>query len=103
MKVKYIDRHAIKDPFLDRRTKLIPCQKEMVVWWYNNRGLTVGELAKMFNVSRRTIEFTLFPELLEQNKQKLLDRGGASIYYDKEKHKEKTKNHREYKRKILKQ
>lgn len=91
----------IECPFMDRRNKLLPCQKEMIVH-YSNLGYSQRKIAAMFNVSRRLIQFTINPESHKKNIQALKDRGGSKIYYDKNKHKETMKKHRKYKNEILK-
>lgn len=95
------DSIAIKDPFLERRIKLLPCQKEMVIWWRENKGLSQRELARLFKVSRRTIIFVLDPQKLIENKKRREERGGSKQYYDKVKNKEAIKEHRDYKKQIL--
>ena len=92
---------ALKDPFLKRSSKLLPCQKEMVKYWHDN-GTSINQIARDFKVSKRLIQFILFPERHEKNKQHRKDRGGSSIYYDKEKHNQAIKIHRRYKNKVLK-
>lgn len=52
----------ISDPFLDRRVKLLPCQRKMVIWWRENKGLSQRSLANLFGVSRRLITFILDPD-----------------------------------------
>jgi transposase len=91
------DKLAYNCPFLDNRSKLLPCQKEMVVWYKENEGMSQRKLAAKFNVSRRTIQFILDPEKLSKNKQRRAERGGSKAYYDKEKHKQSMKKHRRLK------
>lgn len=87
---------------MDRRTKLLPCQKEMVLH-YHNIGYSQRAVAKMFNVSRRLIIFIIHPERLKKNLEARRDRGGHKAYYDKNKHKNYMKTHRKYKHNLLKQ
>lgn len=96
------DKVNINCPFLDRRTKLLPCQKEMVVY-YHNLGYSQRKIAKMFNVSRRLIIFTIYPERLVKNKEERIQRGGSKIYYKRDKHTASTRKHRRYKYETLKQ
>lgn len=96
------DKIAINDPFLSRRTKLLPCQKEMIKWWYGNSYISINGLARMFKVNKRTIQFILFPERLEKCKQHRADRGGSKIYYNKEEHTRSVREHRQYKYETLK-
>jgi IS30 family transposase len=95
------DKSAIKDPFLDRRCKLLPCQKEMVSYWFE-RGLSITGIASMFNVSNRTIRFIIDPESKQEYMKRREERGGWKQYYNREDHAEATRQHRQYKKNILK-
>jgi hypothetical protein len=95
------DSIALGDKFLKRNVKLLDCQKEMIKHWYS-LGHSINALARMFKVNKRTIQFILFPERLERNKKLREQRGGTKIYYDKDKHREATKEHRNYKKQVLK-
>lgn len=95
------DAMAINDVFIDRRVKLLPCQKEMVLYW-REKGLSQRQLAKMFKVSRRLITFVLDPEKQKENLKRRAERGGHKQYYDKDKHAEAIRDHRNYKKKALK-
>jgi len=95
------DKMKLNSPFLDRRTKLLPCQKEMVVYW-TEKGLSQRKLAKMFNVSRRLITFIQDPKKKEKDLQNRAERGGSKIYYKGgEKWAETQRNHRRYKHQVL--
>jgi transposase len=96
------DKMKLESPFLDRRVKLLPCQKErMKLLW--EQGTSQRELAKMFNVSRRLVQFTCMPEKLEECKQKREERGGWRQYYKGgEEWAETQRDHRKYKYKTLK-
>lgn len=95
------DKIAIDHYFLDRRVKLIPCKREMVHYWYQ-KGVSIRAIAKMFAVDKRLIQFELFPERKQKNLSDRQDIGGTKIYYDKEKHRETMKEHRNYKNKLFK-
>lgn len=94
------DHKRIEDRFLKKSAKLIPCQKEMVLYWYKH-GMTIAGISRLFKVSKRTIQFILFPERAEKNIELRQKRGGSKIYYEKEKHKIAMQKHRNYKRQIL--
>lgn len=94
------DSQPIANKFLDRRTKLLDCQKEMIKYWYE-KGTSINAIAKMFHVNKRTIQFLLFPERLKKNIQDRKERGGWKQYYDKAEHAQAIKEHRNYKKKIL--
>ena len=95
-----IQKIQINCPFLDKRTKLLPCQKEMILH-YHNQGFSQRKIAAMFNVSRRLITFIINPKSHKKNLEARRDRGGSSIYYNKEKHTLATRNHRKEKHKLL--
>ena len=95
------DKEAYNCPFLDNRTKLLPCQKEMILH-YREQGYSQRKLAEMFSVSRRTIQFVLDPEKLAENKRRRAERGGTKQYYDKEKHNASMKKYRNLKNNTLK-
>ena len=97
-----VDPLRIDNPFMDKRVKLLPCQKEAVIYWSQEKGLSQRKLAKMFKVSRRTIQFVLDDEKLKENLKRREERGGTKIYYDKDKHREAMQKHREHKKDILK-
>ncbi len=96
------DLQALHDPFLDRRCKLLPCQKEMILYWYNYSGESLRQLARRFKVDRRTIEFVLFPAEKDRNVELRKARGGHRLYYDRVLHAQAMKEHRDYKKKLLK-
>lgn len=94
------DKLSLNDPFLDRRTKLLPCQKEMVIYWYKE-GTSIRGLSRMFKVDRRTIDFIVHPERLVRNKELREERGGSNVYYNREKHTKAIREHRQHKYKTL--
>lgn len=96
------DNDKLGDAFLDRRTKMLPCQKEMAVYWYKVMGASIHSIAKMFKVNKRLIQFILFPERKKKNAELRQDRGGSKIYYDRDKHNEAMNDHRKYKYNTLK-
>lgn len=96
------DKIPIKCPFLDRRTKLLPCQKERILA-LGNEGYSQRKLSAMFNVSRRLITFILDPQKKVRDLENRRDRGGSMAYYvGGEKWAEQMREHRKYKYKILK-
>ena len=98
----YFEREHIKLPEgKDRRVKLTPNDKELIVELYNTGEFSTYKLAEIFEVSRRTIQFVLDPEKRKANKERLEERGGWKTYYDKDKQIEYMKGHRNYKKKVL--
>jgi transposase len=83
----------------DRRIKLTKKDKARVVYLYD-KGVAIREITRRFNVSRRLIQYIIFPERHARNLQQREERGGSAFYYDKDKHKEYMKGHRRYKQKL---
>jgi predicted DNA-binding transcriptional regulator YafY len=85
----------------DRRIKLSDDEKDLIRWLREEEKLSQRVLANQFNVSRRTIQFILSPEKLEENKKRREERGGWKQYYDKEKNTESIKDTRNYKQRLF--
>jgi len=81
----------------DRRVKLTPDDKELIKWLREEEEISYQKLADQFKVSKRTIIFICKPESLQACKDARAKRGGSKIYYEKEKHSEAIKEHRQYK------
>lgn len=96
------EKVKINHYFLDKRVKLIPCKKQMVHYWFAN-GISIREIARMFGVDKRLIQFELFPERKEKNLSDREDRGGSKVYYVREKNNKSMKKHRDYKDKLFKE
>jgi transposase len=96
------DKTAISCPFLDKRVKLLPCQKEMVSH-YRNLGWSQRKLAAHFNVSRRLITFVIDDTKKERDLQRRAERGGSMAYYDKAKNTSGMRKHRRHKYLTLKE
>jgi hypothetical protein len=96
------DKIKIDSPFLDRRTKLLPCQRERMMYLHQ-LGYSQRKLASIFNVSRRLVQFVTCPEKKVKDLQNRRDKGGSAIYYKGGKEWSETmKTHRRYKYSILK-
>ena len=94
------EKEILGDPFFKKSAKLLPCQKEMCLYWYNTAA-SINSIARMFKVSKRLIQFILFPERHKKNLADRQDRGGSSIYYKKEMHTKAIKEHRQYKKQLF--
>ena len=72
---------------VDKRVKLTDEDKKEIVR-LRDEGWSWGKLAKKFEVSKRTIDFILHPEKLEENKRLRRERllNDPQRYYDREKH-----------------
>lgn len=82
----------------DRRRKLTEQDKadikELV-------GISIHEIARMYGVCTRTIQFIKYPERQERNKMLRKARGGSKIYYNKEQNTIKERQHRRYKQDLM--
>lgn len=95
------DKMAINDPYLDRRVKLLPFEKEEIKTLYK-QGASKRHLARSYEVSRRLIDFIVHPERKERDLELRKERGGSKVYYKREKHTAAMRKHRKHKRQVLK-
>jgi hypothetical protein len=97
------DDLTLDNEFLDRRVKLIACQKERIWNMHHREGWTMRGLARMFKVNRTLIKYICYPEALEKAKDQYRQRRKDGRYYKRTKHTEAIKDHRKHKRKTLNQ
>lgn len=95
------DKIPINDPKLDRRVKLSEEDKKKIQREYVAGGISINGLARKYKVSKRLIQFTLFPERKEKAKKMFAERQKDGRYYDKEAHTKSVREHREYKKELL--
>lgn len=95
------DSIPINNEELDRRVKLTDNDKLTIVEEYKAGSISINALARKYGVSKRLIQFTLFPERREKAKKLFAERQRDGRYYDKDKHREYTKKHRDYKKELL--
>lgn len=94
------EKIAINNPKLDKRCKLTADDKKSIVKDYETGLISISGLARKYNVSKRTIQFTLFPERKEKAKKQFAERQRDGRYYDKDKHREYMKAHRNHKKEL---
>ena len=94
------EKKVLAKPELDKRRKLTDEDKEMIKGEYKTGLISINGLARKYGVSKRTIQFTLFPERLERNKELYKERRKDGRYYDKDKHREYMKGHRRRKKEL---
>ena len=92
------DKIPIKNELLDKRVKLTKEKKEEVRK-LRKEGYSMRQLAERFGVSRRLIQFTIYPERLE----KVNYPGHWAKYFDRKKLTEAQRKHRAYKKELFKQ
>lgn len=94
---------AINNPNNDRRFKLTEEDKEDIRKRYAKGDTSYSKLATEYGVSKRLIGLIIKPEKLEIMKKQFAERQKDGRYYDKDKHREYMKNHRDYKKKLYEQ
>lgn len=92
------DKTPINNPKNDKRVKLNDKDRENIRKEYAEGFVSQNDLAKKYKVSKRLIQFVLNPKKQEKAKQQFAERQKDGRYYDKEKHREYMKNHREHKK-----
>lgn len=94
MPYKFEYKHLIKKREDDKRVKLSEDDKKEIRKIYAQGLMSQRQLATMFNVSRRSIQFVLDPEKLKRNYEQFKERSKDGRYYDKERHKKYMREHR---------
>lgn len=95
------DLKPIQCNFLDRRFKLLPCQRERMKWLYENSNMSYNQLAKKYGVSKRLIILCVNPESAEKVKAQYAEKQRDGRYYNREKHTIAIREHRQYKKEIF--
>src|ERR1035437_10053724 len=90
-----VDRYAIKNKELDKRYKLTDKDREEITALYPS--LSLRDLAHLYDVDKRTIQFVLYPERLKTVNFK----GHWKKYYNKEKHRIAIAKYRQHKKELL--
>lgn len=96
-----VDKYIINNEKYDRRVKLTKEEKKEIYEVYKQGLFSQRELATLFDVSRRTIQFIVFPDKLIENKKRRAERGGWRQYYNIEANTLEQKDHRAYKKLLL--
>ena len=84
----------------DKRKKLSDVEKGLIKEDYLS-GASIHSMAKKYGVSRRLIQFILFPERLTENLKRREERGGSKVYYNKQVNTQAQRRHRQYKRELM--
>lgn len=92
------DSIKIEGTKYDRRRKLTEDDRQDIIKL--SAELSVHQLAKNFNVSRRLVQFILYPERHEENLIRRRARGGSKAYYSTEKNTKAKREHCRYKHKL---
>lgn len=94
------DSIPINNPKNDKRVKLTDENKDAIREQHATGMYSINGLAREWKVSKRLIQFILFPERAERAKQLYAERRKDGRYYDKEKHRVATKAHRDHKKEL---
>lgn len=89
----------LQGTMLDRRRKLTE-ENKRDIRDYHRQGCSIHEISRVFGVSRRLVQFIVFPERQVKNLIDRAERGGSKQYYDKKKWKFVMRRHRAHKREI---
>lgn len=68
---------TLKSISKDRRIKLSDIDKQNIIKLYETGLYSITGLSKTYNVNKRVIQFLLFPERLQRNKELREIRGGS--------------------------
>lgn len=94
------DTIPINNELLDKRVKLTQDDKKLIVWLREEEQISYQKLANRFGVSKRSIIFICRPELKVKDLENRKKRGGSKLYYNKEKHTQSIREHRDYKKEL---
>ena len=94
------DSMAINNPKLDKRVVLTDEQRESIKAEHESGTISIRGLERKYGVSRRLIQFILFPERQEKAKKQFAERQKDGRYYDKDKHRAYMKKHRDHKKEL---
>lgn len=102
MPYKFVYTHTKLPKGKDRRCKLTDEDKEDIKELHFVKGWGVRKIARAYpQVSRRLIQFVLFPERLKVVADNAKTKKAWLLYYDREKHTKAMREHRQYKQSIL--
>lgn len=95
------EKEKLKINEKDKRNIKLSAEEKIEIKKIYESGLySQRQLASMYNVSRKTIVFCIYPEKYERARQIYKEKAKTGIYYDKERHKEYIKRTRDYKKKL---
>lgn len=95
------DPIPLADPFLDRRTRLLPCQRERTLALRMSDGLSYRAIAEIMGVSHRQVYFVVNPDKLAHHKLMAAQRQADGRYYDRARHTAAMREHRRHKQSLL--
>lgn len=96
----YVHVKFLIPPKYDRRRKITIVDRVKMHLMYFIDGQSINGIARHFGVNKRSVQFILFPERLQKNKEDREARGGWKQYYDRGQHTETQREHRRYKQSL---
>jgi len=96
-----VDKYIINNVKYDKRVKLTPSDKADIQEVYKEGLFSQRELAYIYDVDRRSIQFAIDPTKLEECKKRRAERGGSKIYYNKKANTIAQAEHRQHKKMLL--
>ena len=97
------DSIPINNKTLDKRVKVSDDTKELIQWLHEEEKVSMRKLAIQFSVDRKTIANIIYPERYQKQLQENKKNKVHLKYYDKEKHREYMKEHRDHKKELYNQ
>ena len=91
-KIKLPKKFDRRIRFTDEKKK----QSDLLI----SQGESITKTAKFLGISKRLLQFYLFPERHEKNLIDRKERGGSKIYYNKEQNTKAQREHRKYKQEL---
>lgn len=99
MPYKFVREHWHLPEQYNRRKKLTDADRERIRTLFA-QGMSIGGIGRAFGVNKRMIQFIIYPDRYERNKQLRAERGGSKIYYNREKNRIDQRNTQRYKQHI---
>ena len=97
------DSIPINNKALDKRVKVSDDTKELIQWLHEEEKVSMRKLAIQFSVDRKTIANIVYPDRYQKQLHERKENKVHLKYYDKEKHREYMKEHRDHKKELYNQ
>lgn len=92
------DSLPINNPKLDKRVKLTDEQRKDIIEEYATGNASYRSLGKKYGVDKDTVAFIIKPDRRKKAQEQFKERQKDGRYYNKEKHREYIKKHRDHKK-----
>jgi hypothetical protein len=102
MPYKFEYKHIHLPKSKDRRVKIPPCKYTEIRELYSTGKLSYQKIGDMYGVSKSLIIHIVNPDIAEKKRRQHAERRKDGRYYVKEKHTVAIREHRNYKKNVLK-